>query len=719
MHPPLDAGRVRQQLRQVLGSDGFAHAPRLREFLTFVVEETLAGRDADIKEYVVGTRVYLKPASYDPRLDSTVRVEASKLRTRLQQYYKGAGRDDPVVISIPKGSYVPSISERTDPELANSPGAEADAIANRPLPRARAASLRKWAIRIVLAICVFAAAILAFKSVSDPPLPITRLFTTYAGGEYEPAFSPDGRRIAFVWNGADESNFQVYIRQVDADGLLKLTGGSSEHGSPAWSPDGNTIAYLRYGGEDEDSGVYASPALGGVERKLASLYPVHRIYDRWLDWSPAANWIAVVDRPSDGAPLSIYIVSVDSGSRRRLTTPPPNSLGDTGPAFSPDGRSVAFRRTISASVNDIYVVPILGGEPRRVTADNRFTSAHAWTADGSEIVFSSARGGALELWRMAADGGAPRPIPGVGAGANFLAIARTGGRLAYSEWFADTNIWRYGLSGGESPVPLIASTRADVSPQYSPDGKRIVFRSDRSGTNEIWVADADGHSAQRLTSAKGPLTGSPRWSPDGQWIAYDSRPEGYAQIFVVHGSGGAARQVTAGPRDHVTPSWSADGKWIYFGSNGTGSWQVWKTPADATPAHDLSVQVTRRGGFIAFESADGRYLYYAAGPDTPGLRRMPVRGGAEETVVADFKPGLWGDWAISRGALFYVEPVEGGQADLYALDVASDRTRRVTRLMKPPVASDGGLAVSADGASLLYVQPDHTGSDIMLVENFR
>ena len=199
-------------------------------------------------------------------------------------------------------------------------------------------------------------------------------------------------------------------------------------------------------------------------------------------------------------------------------------------------------------MNDIYVVGIAGGEPQRITSDNRYIAGVDWTEDSKEIVFASDRGPGRKLWKVPARGGTPKPIPG-GNGATFLSVAHHGHRLAYSYWFADTNIWRLEAPGPgtvRAPEKLIASTRAETSAQYSPDRSQIAFRSDQSGATEIWVADASGAHTRRLTSFNGPLTGSPRWSPDGKYVAFDSRPEGesiYMSSILLADSRGASQQV--------------------------------------------------------------------------------------------------------------------------------------------------------------------------------
>jgi Tol biopolymer transport system component/DNA-binding winged helix-turn-helix (wHTH) protein len=543
-------------------------------------------------------------------------------------------------------------------------------------------------------------------------------FTTYRGGEYEPAFSPDGQKLAFVWNGEEQKYFDVYVRPIDSEDLTRLTSDLAGKGSPAWSRDGRLIAFLRYSEGSCCSGIYVVPAEGGPERKITSTFPFTAIYDRALDWSPVTDEIAMVDKDSAEEPLAIYIVSVKTGSRRRLTKPPAGR-GDTGPAFSRDGRYVSFRRTISAAVNDIYIAPLSGGEPIRITFDNQYIPAHAWSADGGGLIFSSKRENRPGLWRVPASGGAPKLA--LAQYAQFLGISPAGDRLAYSQWSADTNIWRFDLtdSGANPAGPMIASTRADLSPQYSPKGDRVAFRSDRTGTDEIWICDADGRNPRVVTHWRGPLTGSPRWSPDSKRIAFDSRPGGSSQIFVVPESGGEPSQITVAAYDNTVPSWSHDGRFIYFASRRSGSREVWKVEAQPHRDADGAVQITRDGGSAAFESTDGRYVYYAKGENTNGLWRIPADGGHEEPVLPDLKKGLSGYWALCGDEILYVDSVGDAPADLFSVSLTSWRRTWLRRMPKGPIWTDSGLAVSPDRRWVLYAQADTNGSDIFLVSHFR
>ncbi len=305
----------------------------------------------------------------------------------------------------------------------------------------------------------------------------SRPLATLPGGEYEPALSPDGKTIAFVWGREGSRDFHIYTQAIDVGSPIRLTNNSSGEGSPAWSPDGRYLAFITCTDNVQASGLYIVPISGGAQRKVTSIAPRLHIFDRQIEWSPDGNLLALVDKSSNEEPSAIYVLSLNDGAKRRLTMPHPASPGHSGPVFSPDGTQIAFRRTQSIGNTDLYVVRSSGGEPRRVTFDQRFTSGHAWSRDGQDLVFASKRSGPIGLWRLKLASGLLQPIPGT-EGVHNLAIARSGDRLVYSKYLSDSNIWETNLRiGGRRRV--LSSTRNERSPQYSPDGTRIAFRSDR------------------------------------------------------------------------------------------------------------------------------------------------------------------------------------------------------------------------------------------------
>jgi Tol biopolymer transport system component len=297
--------------------------------------------------------------------------------------------------------------------------------------------------------------------------------------------------------------------------------------------------------------------------------------------------------------------------------------------------------------------------------------------------------------------------------ASYPVFSRDGTLMAFSQFYQDTNIWRMDLSTA-ARKKVIVSTQYDSSPQYSPDGTKVAFRSGRSGTGEVWISDADGTNERQLSHMGNSLTGSPHWSPDGKRLAFDSRPEGQPDIFVQNADGTELKRLTNDPREDVVPNWSHDGKWIYFGSNRNGSWQVWKAPSDGGEA----VQVTRNGGFAAMESPDGKYVYYAKGRSVPGLWRVRTDGTGEERVTDRLRPGNWGYWALSSRGIYFAER-EGPDTGyaLYLLGTGRRDPVRVAFFDKPLIPADSGFSLSPDERYLLFTQIDQSGSDILLVQN--
>jgi Tol biopolymer transport system component/DNA-binding winged helix-turn-helix (wHTH) protein len=555
-----------------------------------------------------------------------------------------------------------------------------------------------------------------------PPLPPIRVtpFTTLPGKEGQPCFSPDGNQIAFVWDGEQGNNQDIYVKLIGSETPLRLTADPAADSDPAWSPDGRSIAFLRQAAGR--SGYYVVPAIGGPERKVADAFQTEQHwFGRRLNYAPDSKSLVVADKSSAAEPFSLFLLSTETGERRRLTSPSASDpdVGDRHPAFSPDGKWIAFSRSLSPGVSDVYLAPVAGGAPVRLTFDNVLTQDLAWTPDGREIIFISTREGGPSLWRISATGGAPQLLMGVGRNEYSFAISSQGNRLAYLQKFSDSNICRLELSNSATqsrrPTKMISSTVEDHSPQYSPDGKRIVFVSTRSGNHEIWLCDSEGANPVQLTNLGGRITGTPRWSPDGRLIAFDSRPEGNADLFVINPESRLPRRLTTEPSGDIVPSWSRDGQWIYFSSNRNGNSQIWKLPV----AGGSAVQVTRQGGFEGFESTDGKFFYFAKGRNIPGLWRVPTEGGEETPILDHHRAGYWRYWAIVEQGIYFATAEKPEQPLIEFFSFGAGRISPVAILEKPILNMVPGLAVAPDGRWLIWSQLDQEASDIMLLENFR
>ena len=564
---------------------------------------------------------------------------------------------------------------------------------------------------------------LMFKRPHQLPLLKISPFTSFIGREIQLSFSPDGNQIAFAWDGGKGDNIDIYVKQVGSEALLRLTTNPATDTTPLWSPDGRTIAFTRVTGERSE--LFLISPLGGPERKIAESRETRHWVKEYVllasDWSPDSKWLVISEASSSRDPGALYLLSSESGEKRRITMPPAGNNGDGNAVFSPDGSTIAFVRYGASGASDLYLLSLASGQPQRLTFDNATIKKAAWMPDGREILFLSNRNssGFATLWRVPVGGGTPSLVESAGTDLTGFAVSRRSNRLAWTQTVANTNVWQIGLAGTttlrEAAKTPISSTRQDVSPQFSPDGRKIVFASDRSGSWEIWICDSDGRNPVRLTSFNHLITGSPRWSPDGRQIVCDARVADSADIYAINVEGGNPRRLTTEPSEDIVPSWSSDGQWIYFCSNRGGSHQIWKMPA----AGGQAVQVTKHGGFDNMESPDGRFLYYAKGRGESGIWRIPVAGGEETLAIDHHQAGWTRQWAATPQGIWFVtaETSEHPLIEFYSF--ATKKVNTAVTLEKPLPTGISGLTISPDGRQLLWTQMDLVNSDITLVDNFR
>lgn len=595
----------------------------------------------------------------------------------------------------------------------------------------KSTSKRKWwLVAAVIGVSIAAAIWISLPRMKDPPS-VAKIvgLTSNVGDENAPSFSPDGNQIAYSWNGEKQEISHIYLKLIGPGPPLRLTNDPDQDFSPAWSPDGQTIAFLRDFGSGK-FGVYLIPALGGVERRLLEVFLPE---SNWLPgpyvaWLPDSKRIIYSNKIASEQPTNLFMMQVDTGEMRQVTTAPAGTIGDCSPAVSPDGSQVVFSRITGIGPGDMYFLKLkkdysTAGEPERISNFNWATGGAAWTPEGRNIVFSHGD----ELWKVTFSSSGsvknqPQKVESFGNGATWPAIARTGKRMAFVKSYGGPlNVWRVGLeeesnrgekhSGTSDAADLIPSTSGEFAPEYSPDGKKIAFESDRSGNLEIWTCRSDGTNCSMLTTFGKAGTGLPHWSPDGRKIAFYSRPDEKAQIFVMNSEGAGLQQLTKDQWDNFYPVWSRDGRWIYFSSNRTGTDQIWKMPSRGGDP----VQVTKNGGFSCMESVDGKYLYYTQSKaPIANLWKMPVEGGeptqiAQGVVISNFA-------VTARGLYYMTQPDVHVETRLVHLLSFSDHQTRVVATLKQGVYH--GFSLSPDERWLLYAPYGRGGSNVMLVENF-
>ncbi len=604
-------------------------------------------------------------------------------------------------------------------------------IENAPTPQPSAPTPPKsyWpAVALLSALAL--AGIAAWFSLNPkaPPPRLTQL-TALTGSETMPSLSPDGKQIAYVWNGEKEDNPEIYVKMVDSEATLRLTNSPGADLLPSWSPDGTHIAFARVHGQ---VGIYIVSPLGGPERKIHEFPgidtrppgPETAIVGNLLypivgrpSWSADGKFLAVTRRseppqPGDG---SVLLVPVNGGAPRTLLTPEPGAHYQH-PTFSPDGRSLAVNLCGTAKppcqIQQIRLTADLhqDGPAQTLHSYRGQLRGIAWAPGGESLIVGGFSLPRFYSWRLSVTNpGEPERIDLAGADAIWPTVSRTGNRFAFGRSTLQADLWRLGPSG--KPEFFLSSTARDISPRFSPDGKRIAFESARNGESDIWVADADGANLLQLGHHQDLPSGSPAWSPDGRLITYDTAtPTGGRDIWVVESTGGSPRRVQKEIGDCNQPAWAADGQHIFCSQPQGSTANIWRIPASGGPG----LQITKSGGATPRVSSDGKTLFFlrrSNGQDQ--LFAQPLSGGEPKQLSPD--PIVRVSYHVDPTGIFYITPRDSDWCDIKLYDFATQKTRVIAEIQRPVAF---GLSVSPDRKTFLSSRPI-TGSDLMLIDHLR
>jgi Tol biopolymer transport system component/DNA-binding winged helix-turn-helix (wHTH) protein len=526
--------------------------------------------------------------------------------------------------------------------------------------------------------------------------------TVLQGREYSPAFSPDGSQVAFAWDGGRSDGtgrFDLYAKVIGSERVEQLTHHPATWIVPAWSPDGRNIAFARQ--DAGESGIFMVSARGGPERKLADATFCKLSRTISLSWSPDGRELLYAG--IDG----VHLLTPENDETRSVTKPPQCSAAYS-PAFSPDGQWIAFSCVLDVSY-EIHVLPAKGGTSKALTRVKEAPFPLAWSADSKRIVYSEN----WNLFEISSNGGKPQRLM-FAHDASQPAISTRGERLAYSQGKVNLNLWRADLrSRGQTSTALMFPTSGEeTGPHISPDGKRIVFESERSGSKEIWVSNLDGSDALKLSNFHS-HTGSPRWSPDGQRIVFDSRVSGAAGLYLVDPNTALPKRIATNGLIASLPTWSMDGRWIYFRSG---------TKQDEGGLYRVSPQggnpqlVSQTRGYNVQQSKSGSTLYFIAGIYDAAIRVLNITTGEERSLEGMPRVGVPTEWVVGSKGIFFIDR-SSAQPSIDFFEFASARVTKRIPLPREP-AFWGGLALAPDETWLAYAQIDQSASDLMLAEGF-
>lgn len=549
--------------------------------------------------------------------------------------------------------------------------------------------------------------------------PTIRELSNFTGHIGHATFSPDGQRIAFDWNGWGNGQSSIFVRSLEHLELARLSRDDGEAIEPAWSPDGQNIAFVKKNSSGQME-IRVVPATGGAERSIVALPNESK-----LTWSADGRWIGYAvsyldDSVTPLANCGIWIVSAINGERRQLTRLNTQSLGDLSPSLSPDGRWLAFFRSFSSGIQDIFLLPLnpdlhAAGGPQRLTSERQNARDLTWTPDSQAIIFSSRRKGNSSLWRVSIHGGGSDVAPLGGEDAVQPIVNPRTNDVVYTRMTFTDRLRRVPLdsTGNRSSdhAEFLYPLKQARNPSLTPDSQSVTFEFSNSGRIEPWTMRLDGAGLHRLVALPSPLTGSPRWSPDGSQFAFDSRIDGRSRIYIANADGRSVRALTDGVSEDILPSWSANGKYVYYTSDRGGSYQICRVTRDGLKSN----QVTLHGGFRALESPDGKALFYAKGGSNSSLWQLSLNaegepGGEERRIIDSLS--YWPNFAIGMRNIWFVPSEVQAGITIMSLDRATGARRAL-----PPLAGQSlhGMAVSRDASFLLLSVRESIESNLMLM----
>ena len=595
-----------------------------------------------------------------------------------------------------------------------------------PATSAAPARSRRW-LWLVAGLAGLLAMAAAAWLLLRPPLPTPRVvpLTSMRGYERGPSLSPDGAQVAFFWEGEKLDNLDIYIMQIGSPEVRRLTTDPARDLAPSWSPDGRQIAFTRVRPGGMATLQVVSP-LGGSDRKLADFATVGA-----PSWSPDSHWLAVARArparpggdwgpfpgwpPSDG----LFLIPAEGGEPRRLALGPVASQA-FDPRFSPNGRQLAYV-SCTGFVCHVEVVELGAdfqpeGPPRRLTRRPvSVVGGLAWSPDGKALIFVDYR--TQRLWRVPIGGNGPAtPIELAGPQSLRPSTAASRDRLVYVRVAARTPTSTASRRSARQSRCLRLRPRTLAPVSHPTDG------GSPSSPSARWTATRSGSptpTAPTRSSSRAGL-GCRRARRVGRRMASGSPStpmgeDGHTDIWVIDADGGPAGRLTHRAGDQFLPSWSRDGRFVYFASRLKGGPQdVWRVPA----AGGAEERITHNGGMLAHESIDGRTLYFLRQPEgglfRPGgapLLSLPLGGGTERQIVA-----CASGFDVGPGGVYYAECSSEGKPEpsLVLWNPATGRDRPLGK-----VGAASGLAVSPDGRTILYTKQVGSGADLMMIENFR
>ena len=671
--PPMDHAEipfnaVAEQLERVLQSKVFQAAGRSSRLLRFLVEETAKGRSESLKDYTLGVEVFGRGSDFDPRTDPIARVEASRLRSRLELYYATEGAADSVVITLPRGGYVPHFEPRTSAEEP----ARTPADPNR----------RAWLLSVVgvASAAVVIAAATAYWTrtpVTEPPAEIRLELTTPATTDgVSLAVSPDGDKLVFVASAVGPA--RLWLRPLGTTTARPLAG--TEHASlPFWSPNGRSI------------GFFADDRIKRIDietGRVAEIGPAFVPGGGTWNQDGIILYAGTVDRELES-------ISASGGRRGAVTALSPGQTGHRAPQFLPDGRRFIYYAMGNADVRGVHVGELGGTLVRRLLDANTpavYVREHLLYVHQGTLMAQRFSATQLQLE------GDPVPIAeGVSSGtrANIAALsASVAGPIAYrtgSPAGKRQFVW-FDRQGSQVRRLWSPHTFGPSYASMSPDERRLAVQRTDRGNTDIWLLNLDRDTPIRFTNDP-EADIAPIWSPGGDRLVFSSR-QGRFNLYEKSGNALVGSELLATGETKSATDWSRDGKFLLFRSIGAETnWDIWAMPmsGDRKPFPVVRTKFEERDA--AF-SPDGKWIAYQSDESSQfEIYVQQYPSGGERSRISTHG-GVQPRWRQDGRELFYLS-LDG-------------------RLVSAPIAVSSSGAVQVSSPVPLFAAPVGSLRDIAL-----
>lgn len=509
-------------------------------------------------------------------------------------------------------------------------------LAQMPRPR----RLAPLALAALAAAAVAGAVWLRSSRRADPPAARLRQVTVAEGVEQGPAWSPDGRNLAY--SAESGATRHIFVRDFESGAERQLTRGPHDDSQPAWSPDGQTLLFVR--GRQAGSRLEPGDVFGPYDYAGSIGGDVWSIElatgrERWLienayNPAPAPDGTQLAIEASWVGGSRIWLVDAQGNNPRQLTSDASEEIQHLRPRWSGDSRLVAFQ-TLARAWFDVRVVELASKRVHAVTDDALLDLGPVFDPSGRWLLFSSYRSGGLNLWRVplarsgAPTGGLQQLTTGAGQDVE-VAPSPDGRRLAFAILRQNSSLWRLPVEPGSgrasgTPQQVVASTREDSRGAWSPDGQQIAFNSDRAGEMNLWLHDAGTGATRQATHGPGGDF-QPNWSPDGGSLTFFSHRAGSADIWAVDLASGHLTQLTREPGLEINPFFAPDGAHIVYQSDRSGRVEVWVMGSDGSEQRQLTSNGAR-GHFMRWTPDGARVVYGCLCGSTPGVASVPLAGG--------------------------------------------------------------------------------------------